>query len=75
MSDDSTLLTQLVTATKDLEATILTAAIVGHAKRHLSVAEILNLRQDMQFALNPSPESGRYREWTKTKEERFKTYL
>ena len=49
-----------------LEVATLTAAVVKNAKRAFSLREVLQIRNDLMFALEPRPGLGAYDAWVKT---------
>jgi hypothetical protein len=62
---------QLLELLRRQNATILAAAIITASGRPHSIQQALEIVADIQFATNPTPGSGVYQEWAKTKDERL----
>lgn len=60
---------QLVEAQRGTEVATLVAAIVGAMGRSVSVAEVIELRKDVMFAIYPNPRSPEYLTWVTNKTE------
>jgi enoyl-CoA hydratase/carnithine racemase len=65
------LLDKLITHQKRVEAATLAAAIATNRGTPLSIAEMLELARDVQFARYPQPKAAEYLEWVKTKDEKL----
>jgi hypothetical protein len=62
---------KLMVSLRGLNTSILAAALVSAAKRPYSIAEILELRRDVDNALVAKPNDRAYVEWAKTKKARL----
>jgi hypothetical protein len=58
-------------ALKAQAAATLAASIVTASGRPHSIQQALDIARDIQMAMYPSPQSGFYQEWAKTKEEKL----
>lgn len=56
---------------KRVEAATLTAALLDKRRKALSIAELLEITRDIEFARYPQPHNPEYQEWVKTKDERL----
>lgn len=65
-------ITKLSHATQQANVAALTAAIVAAMNRPVSIGEVLEIHTDIHWALHPDNTQGRYKEWAKTKDEKFK---
>lgn len=54
---------------KRLEAATLTAALLEKRRKALTIAELLEIARDVEFARYPAPHNPEYQEWLKTKDE------
>jgi hypothetical protein len=64
---------QLTEATRQQAIATLISAIVISADRPHSIQEVLDIARDINFAINPAPNFGVYKEWEKTKDTALKT--
>jgi hypothetical protein len=64
-------LTKLVFATQLSTVATLTAAIVTSMGRQVSIAEVMEISNDLHMAMFPQGRSGISAEWEKTKSERL----
>jgi hypothetical protein len=71
LSPAALVLARLTDALKWQTAATLAAAIITASGRPYSVAEALEVLNDVRFALNPEPNFAPYQEWEKTKEARL----
>lgn len=60
-------LQMLVVAQREVAFTTLTAAIVAAMDRPVTLAEVLDIRRDISFTLNPQPTTGVYKNWQDTR--------
>jgi hypothetical protein len=70
-NDSPAAVTQLTEAMKSNTAATLAAAIITASGRPFSIQQALDIMRDIYFARSPSPNSGAYQEWAKTKDERL----
>jgi hypothetical protein len=61
----------LIAQQKRVEAATLTAALLDKRRKALSIAEVLEIARDIEFACYPQPHNPQYQEWVKTKDERL----
>ncbi len=61
----------LVNLQRRTELATLANALLGTRRRSLSIAEMLDVVRDIQFARYPLPENPEYQEWEQTKDERL----
>ena len=64
-------LQMLVQAQRSTEVATLAAAVVAAMGRPVSVAEVLEIREDLWLSLYADRQSGKFQEWTKTRTERL----
>jgi hypothetical protein len=57
---------------KSQAAATLASAIIAASGRPHSIEQALAVAYDIQMAMYPTPQSGYYQEWAKTKDERLK---
>jgi hypothetical protein len=62
---------RLLQNVRGLNTTLLVSAIVGAANRPHSIAEVLDLRRDIENILKPRPKDKAYVEWAKTQDDRL----
>jgi hypothetical protein len=55
----------------NMAATLASAIIVASGRPH-SIQQALDIANDIQMAMYPTPNSGYYQEWSKTKDDRLK---
>jgi hypothetical protein len=65
-----TALAQLTEATKQQAIATMASAIIGASGRPWSIAQAMELANDLQMAMYPAPNYGHYQEWVKTKDKR-----
>lgn len=61
----------LINHSRRVEAAALTAALLDKRRKALSIAELLEIARDIEFARHPQPNNPEYQEWEKTKDERL----
>ncbi len=61
----------LVNQERRTEIATLVNALVGTRRKSLSLAELLNVARDVQYARYPLPNNADYQEWEQTKDERL----
>jgi hypothetical protein len=61
----------LVASIRAQEVATLAAALLGNRRKSISLAELLEVTRDIQFAKYPAPNNPEYQEWEKTKSERL----
>lgn len=66
-----TKLNQLIMMQRRTEAATLAAALLSTRRKSLSIAEMLDVVRDIDFARNPAPNNPQYQEWELTKAERL----
>ena len=66
-----TRLDMLINQQKRLEAATLAVALLDKRRKALSIAELLEITRDIQFARYPQPQNPDYQEWEKTKDEKL----
>ena len=64
---------QMLEATKHQAVASLAAGIIAASGRPWSIQQALDLKTDIYFAMYPSPNSGAFTAWAKTREERLGT--
>ncbi|MEO8925582.1 MAG: hypothetical protein ABI306_00325 [Caulobacteraceae bacterium] len=67
----SELTPRLLASLKSLHVSVLASALVVAANRPHSIAEILELRRDLEHALSPSPNNKDFVEWARTGKDRL----
>ncbi|MBV9977850.1 MAG: hypothetical protein JO105_20875 [Hyphomicrobiales bacterium] len=72
IADINRSLSALAEATKQQMVATLTAAIIIASGKPRSIAEVLEIAHDIQFATHPAPNVGAYQEWAKTKDARLR---
>jgi hypothetical protein len=70
LSDVIANLHKLVNATQQSAIATLAAAVISARGKPVSIAEVLEISRDLQYAMFPVRELGIYKEWEKTKAER-----
>lgn len=65
------MLARLTDALKWQTAATVASAIITASGRPYSIAEALEIVNDVRFALNPEPNFAPYQEWEKTKDARL----
>lgn len=63
--------TDLVEAMKIQAAVTLAAALITSSGKPHSIAQAIALKNDIYWALYPTPNSGAYQAWAQSKEERL----
>lgn len=64
-------LDNLIIAQRRAEVATLAAALLSGRRKSLSIAEMLNVVRDIQFAQYPQPLNPDYQDWEFTKDERL----
>lgn len=67
----SAAMAELIRATRQNTTATIAAGIMAAAGRPFSIQEALTILGDIEGAMYPEPNSGRYAEWAKTREARL----
>ena len=70
-SDDPTeVMQKLLNVLRGVNASVIASALVSASNRPHSIAQVLELRRDVENTLFPKPKDKAFLEWAKTKAER-----